>query len=136
MKKAIVALVFTLFAFAAATAFSQANFTLRADVPFAFSAEDRQFAAGSYELRTINNSTIRLINTQTGDAGLVRLMISEKGQSGKRAAPVLRFIVNGEHAYLKSMTDHDGNGWQVPVKARDLDLARQSQSTNIVVALK
>jgi hypothetical protein len=136
MKKALVALVFALSAFAATTAFSQANFTLRADVPFAFSIQDRQFTAGPYELRTINSSTVRLLNTRTGDACLIKLMISEKGQSWHRAAPALQFLGKGEHAYLQSMTDGDGNGWRVPVAAKYLEVARQSRSTNIVVALK
>ena len=141
MKKLIVTLAVALFGFAAAPAFSQGNFSLRADVPFAFSIDGHQYAAGPYELRTINSSIVHLINVQTGDSGLFVTRISEYGKSrGNGAAPVLRFQVNGEHAYLESMTDRDGNGWQVPVAARDLELARQaarqSRSTNIVVALK
>ena len=137
MKKSIVALVLGLSAFVAPTAFAQVNSTLRADVPFAFSIEDRHFDAGSYQLRTINSSTVQLVNIQTGDAGLIRLMISDKAQSPvNKAAPMLRFVVNGEHAYLLSMTDGSGNSWQVPLAARDLETARRAQSTNIVVALK
>ena len=136
MKKAIVALVFALFAFAATTAFSQASITLRADVPFAFSINGHQYAAGPYELR-INNRIVYLFNPQTGDSSLFLTMMSEQGKSrGITATPVLRFQVNGEHAYLESLTDGDGNGWQVPAAARDMEVARQSRSTNVVVALK
>lgn len=137
MKKSIVTLVLGLCAFVATTAFAQANFTLQADVPFPFSIEDRHFDSGSYQVRTINSSTVRLLNIKTGDAGLIRIMISDLGQSpGNKAAPVLRFVVNGEHAYLLSMTDGSGNSWQVPGAARELEMARQNRSTNVVVALK
>jgi hypothetical protein len=125
------------FAFAATTAFSQANFTLRADVPFSFSIDGRHCAAGSYELRTINSSTVRLLNIETGDVRLVRLISPEQAGSGwNRAAPVLRFVRNGEHAYLISLTDGDGNGWNVPVASKDLEASRGAQSKNIAVALK
>src|SRR5262245_48245557 len=70
MKKVIVALVFALFALGATTAFSQGNFSMRADVPFAFSINGHQYAAGPYELRTINSNTVHLFNAQTGDSGL------------------------------------------------------------------
>ena len=137
MKRIAITLVLMVVAFAAMTAFAQPNFTLRADVPFAFSIEGRHYAAGSYEVRTINSCTVRLLNMDTGDAGLVRLISLEQAQSRwNRAAPVLRFAVNGKRAYLMSLTDGDGNGWHVPVAAKDLEASRDSQAKTMVVALK
>lgn len=137
MKKANVPLVLALFAFVATAAFSQASFTLRADVPFAFSIDGRHYAAGSYELRTINISTVRLLNIETGASGLVKVISSEQAGSGwNRAAPVLRFVQNGERACLISLTDGDGNSWNVPVASKDLEALRDPQSKSIVVALK
>jgi len=137
MKKVIVTLVLALFAFGAKSAFSQATFTLRADVPFGFSVDGRHFDAGSYELRTINISTVRLLNMETGDGGLVRFTSSGQAESlWNGAAPMLRFVRNGESAYLVSLIDAYGNGWQVPVAPRDLEASRGSQSKDTVVALK
>jgi hypothetical protein len=137
MKKVIVTLVLALFAFGAKSAFSQSNFTLRADVPFAFSIDGRHFDSGSYELRTINISTIRLLNTETGKCGLVRLTTSEPVESRLNGAtPMLRFVRNGESAYLVSLIDSYGNGWQVRVPPRDLEASRRAQSKTTVVALK
>lgn len=135
MKKATITLVLALLALAT-TAFSQVNFTLRADVPFTFSIEGRQYAAGSYELRSIKNSTVRLLNMETGDASLFKIINSEAGRGRNMAAPVLRFVVNGEHGYLISLTDGDGNGWNVPVASKDLEALRDPQSKSVVVALK
>jgi hypothetical protein len=122
MRKIIVTLVFALFAFFATAAFAQANFTLRADVPFSFSVEGRHYDAGYYELRSINSSTVRLVNMETGDVSLIRLSFSEQPSiwNWNIASPKLRFLVNGESYYLVSLVDGYGNGWQVPVTSKDL----------------
>jgi hypothetical protein len=120
MRKIIVTLVFALFAFFATAAFAQANFTLRADVPFSFSVEGRHYDAGYYELRSINSSTVQLVNMETGDVSLIRLFFSEQPSIWNIASPKLRFVVNGESFYLVSLIDGYGNGWQVPVTSQDL----------------
>jgi hypothetical protein len=121
MKKAIVTLVLALFAFVATDAVAQAMFTLRADVPFSFSVDGRHYAAGPYELRSITSSTVRLVNIETGDAGVVKLIPGEAaGSIWSIAPPVLRFVLNGESAVLVSLVDGYGNGWQVPAASRDI----------------
>lgn len=120
MRKIIVTLVFALFAFFATAAFAQANFTLRADVPFSFSVEGHHYDAGYYELRSINSSTVRLVNMETGDVSLIRLFPSEQASLWNIASPKLRFVVNGESFYLVSLVDGYGNGWQVPVTSKYL----------------
>ena len=120
MRKIIVTLVFALFAFFATAAFAQANFTLRADVPFSFSVEGHHYDAGYYELRSINSSTVRLVNMETGDVSLIRLFPSEQASLWNIPSPKLRFVVNGESFYLVSLVDGYGNGWQVPVTSKDL----------------
>lgn len=120
MKRIIVTLVFALFAFPATAAFAQANFTLRADVPFSFSVNGHHYDAGYYELRTVNSSTVRLVNMETGDASLIRFFPSEQASSWNILSPRLRFVVNGESFYLVSLVDGYGNGWQVPVTSPDL----------------
>jgi hypothetical protein len=120
MKKLIVALIFALFAFLATAAFAQANFTLRADVPFSFSVEGRHYDAGYYELRSINSSTVRLVNMETGDVSLIRFFPSEQATLWSIASPRLSFVVNGESFYLVSLVDGYGNGWKVPVTTKDL----------------
>jgi hypothetical protein len=116
MKKTIVTLVFALFAFFATTAFAQGNFTLRADVPFSFSVGGHQYDAGHYELRSsIKNSTVRLVNMETGEVHLIKLYPSEQAVNWKINPPSLRFVVNGDRFYLVSLVEGYGNGWQVPV---------------------
>jgi hypothetical protein len=118
MKKVIASLVFALSALFATAAFAQGNFTLRADVPFSFSVEGRHYGAGYYELRSVNSSTVRLVNMETGDVSLIRLVFSEQAALWNIAPPKLRFIVNGESFYLVSLVDGYGNGWQVPVTSQ------------------
>jgi hypothetical protein len=118
MKKLIVILVFVLFAFFATAAFAQGYFALRADVPFSFSVEGRHYDAGYYELRSINSSTVRLVNMETGDGSLIQLIPSEHASMWTIAPPRLRFVVNGESFYLVSLVDGFGNGWQVPVTSK------------------
>ena len=120
MRKIIVILVLTLFAFFATTAFAQANFTLQADVPFSFSVEGHQYDAGYYQLRSINSTTVRLVNMETGAVSLIRLSFSEQPSIFIIASPKLRFVVNGESYYLVSLVDGYGNGWQVPPTFKDL----------------
>jgi hypothetical protein len=137
MKKVIVTLVLALFAFGAKNAFSQATFTLRADVPFAFSIEGHHYAAGPYELRSINSSAVRLLNMKTRDARFVKVVRSEQSGTGwNSAVPVLRFVLNGDRAYLKSLADGDGNGWKVRMASKDLEALRGPQSKSVVVASK
>jgi len=121
MKKVIITLVFALSAFFATAAFAQANFILRADVPFAFSVEGHRYNAGYYELRSINSGTVRLVNMETGDVSLLRLFPSEQASSWNILSPRLRFVVYGESLCLVSLVDGAGNGWQVPVTSRAME---------------
>lgn len=120
MKKIIVTLVIALFALFATAAFAQANFVLRADVPFSFSVDGRHYDAGYYELRTLNNTTfnnsiVRLVNIDTGEVSLIRLIPVEQASIWNTEPPKLRFVVSGESFHLVSLVDGYGNGWQVPV---------------------
>ena len=123
MKKIIVALVFALFALFATAAYAQANFVLVADVPFSFTVEGRHYDAGYYELRTLNNNTfntsvVQLVNMETGDVNLIRLIPTEQANIRNISPPKLRFVINGESFNLVSLVDGWGNGWQVPVRFR------------------
>ena len=119
MKKNTVALVFALFAFFAATAFAQGNFTLRADVPFSFSVGGRHYDAGHYELRSsTKNSTVRLVNMETGDVHLIKLYPSEQAINWTINPPSLHFVVDGERFYVVSLVEGYANGWQVPVMSK------------------
>lgn len=125
MKKIIVTLVFALFALFATAAYAQANFVLLADVPFSFSVEGRQYDAGYYELRTLNNTTfnnsvVQLVNMETGQVNLIRLMPSEQASIWNIPSPKLRFVIAGEGFHLVSLVDGHGNGWQVPVTFQGL----------------
>lgn len=125
MKKITVALVFALSALFATAAFAQANFVLLADVPFSFTVEGRHYDAGYYELRTINsnminNSVVRLVNIETGEVNLIRLMPTEQASLWNIPTPKLRFVITGESFNLVSLVDGWGNGWQVPVKFQGL----------------
>jgi hypothetical protein len=121
MKKSIVTLVFALFAFFATTAFAQGNFTLRADVPFSFSVGGHQYNAGSYELRSSDkNSTVRLVNMETGEVHFIKLYPSEQAVNWKINPPTLHFVVNGKRFYLVSLVEGYSNGWQVPGTFIDL----------------
>lgn len=120
MKKIIVSLVLALFALFATSAFAQANFVLRADVPFSFSVGGHHYDAGNYELRTINSSTfnnsiVRLVNMETGEVSLIKLIPVEQASIWNTEPPKLRFVVSGESFHLVSLVDGYGNGWQVPV---------------------
>jgi len=127
MKKIIVTLVFALFAFFATTAFAQGNFTLRADVPFSFSVGGHQYNAGSYELRSsVKNSTVRLVNMETGEVHMIKLYPSEQAVNWKINPPSLHFVVNGKRFYLVSLVEGYGNGWQVPATTIDLATAPAS----------
>jgi len=120
MKKLIVIVVFALFAFFATAAYSQANFTLSADVPFSFSIEGRPYAPGPYYLRSINSSTVLLVNMVTGDVSVAKLIpTGQEGFIWNMDTPKLRFVLNGERANLVSLVDGYGNGWQVPVTSNN-----------------
>jgi len=136
MKKATIALVLTVLAFAATTAVAQAHFALIADVPMGFAVEGQQYAAGPYELRAVNGNTIRLSNIKTGDARFVSLINHDQIKSGRnRVAPVLRFWVNGKRAVLTSLTDAAGNSWEVPAGHSDLEAFRKTGS-KVEIAIK
>jgi hypothetical protein len=67
---------------------------------------------------------------------LFKIINPEAGHGRNMAAPVLRFVVNGGHGYLIFLTDGYGNGWNVPVAPKDLEVLRDPQSKSVVVALK
>jgi len=133
MKRAVIALVLTVLALAATTAFAQASVDLRADVPIGFSVNGQHYSAGSYELRTVSRGAIRLLNIKTGETGLLRLIIPDQA---KLSPPVLRFAVNGKRAWLISFSDGQGTTWQFPVAARDLEASRSEPAKTVIVALK
>jgi hypothetical protein len=110
---------------------------LRADVPFAFSIEGHHYAAGPYELRSINSSSVRLLNMRTRDGSFVQIVRSDQSGTGwNSAVPVLRFALNGDRAYLISLADGDGNGWNVRMASKDLEALRDHQSSSVVLASK
>jgi len=136
MKKATIALVLTMLAFAATTALAQAHFTLRADVPMGFAVEGKQYAAGPYMLRAVHGNRFQLSNIRTGNTSFVLLINHDQVKSGRNSAtPVLRFWVNGKRALLTSLTDAAGNTWGIPVAQSDLEAFRNAGS-KVEVALK
>jgi hypothetical protein len=135
MKKVAIVLVLALVAFAATSSLAQ-TFTLRADVPIAFSSNGRHYAAGPYRLLGIHGSYAQLRNVKTGDSGFVKLMSRDEEVGLKHSAPNLKFVVNGRRAYLMSITDGDGTTWKVPASRGELEASRGSGSKTVIVALK
>jgi hypothetical protein len=136
MKKAAIALVLLSVALVATSALAQAGFPLRADVPFNFSANGQQYAAGTYDLRVIANRTVRLRNRISGESGFVHLMIGSSKAPTTAPAPHLLFIVNGNYGYLSAVTDQVGDTWSVRIKPADMNASRRSPSKSVVLALK
>jgi len=135
MKKVAIALVLAVVAFAATSSLAQ-DFTLRADVPIAFSSNGRHYAAGPYRLQCIHGAIARLSNVKTGESGFLKLVYPGHEIGVKNPAPNLKFVVNGRRAYLMSFTDEDGNTWKVPASRSDLEASRGSDSKTVIVALK
>ncbi len=136
MKKVLFAAVLLVAAFAATSSFAQSSFTLRARVPFAFSANGHEFSAGAYEVRTINTDVIHLRNIKTGEGGMVMLVSNDRSLGVTGGTPNLRFLVSGDHGYLLSVTESGGTRYNVPVAKRSLAASRKPESKNVVVALK
>src|SRR5262249_905224 len=98
------------------------------DVPFSFSVGGHHYDAGYYELRSINSSTVRLVNLETGEARLIKLTVSEQATIWNITRPRLRFVVSAENFYLVSLVDGYGNGWQVPVTSQRLAAIASSRN--------
>jgi len=137
MKKAALALVLVVISLAAMSSFSQAHFTLKADVPFDFTVDGRQYAAGSYELATINPDGLVLRNAKTGQAALIPLSSRTDPAAGVHSAiPQLSFVVSDGRGSLRMISDPEGHNWRVPVSKRELEASRKPEAKKVVVALK
>ncbi|MBV8205540.1 MAG: hypothetical protein JO041_02005 [Acidobacteria bacterium] len=135
MKKTAIALVLTVVAgLAAATASAQANFAMRANVPFAFSVSGRDYAAGTYMLQAKNSGAMILRNQKTGQSGIVPLLNPERSN----ATAHLQFSRDGMHSTLRALTDAEGHTWRVPAPRTKLEIESKAaaESTTVVVALK
>ena len=132
MKKAAFAIVLTLVGLST-SALAQANFVLRANVPFAFSVDGHQYSAGNYDLMARNAYGVILRNRGTGQSGLIPL---NSPQLTKTAEPHLRFLKAGDKAILLTVTDAEGHSWRVPVSRKEKDEARNPESKMIAVAMR
>jgi hypothetical protein len=137
MKKAALALVLVVAAFAATSTFAQAHFNLRADVPFDFTVDGRQYNAGSYELRTINPDGLVLRNMKTGQSALIP--VSSRSDANpwiEAVTPQLSFVASGNSGYLTAITDAEGHNWKVPVDKRGAQASHKPEAKKVMVALK
>jgi hypothetical protein len=135
MKRIAITFVLTLVAFAATSSFGQ-SCSLRFDVPFAFSADGRSYAAGHYELCVITGGSMQtrqLRNIKTGDSSFVTLKSPNK--SVDSAAASVKFASNGERSYLTSLSDY-GTTWKVPVSESDLERLGKSPAKKIIIVAR
>jgi len=133
MKKAALALVLTVAGLASTTALAQANFVLRANVPFAFAIDGRLYSAGQYSLQAKNSNGVILRNQKTGESAIVPL-INPRDNNGR--APQLVFAVHGSRATLVTLTDAEGHTWRVPASPKNHEENRNTQPMLVAVALK
>jgi hypothetical protein len=134
MKRVAIALVLTLVALAASSSFAQSR-SLRFDAPFAFSADGRDYAAGSYELRTIGSGTFeirQLYNINTGKSGLIVLKSPDAHAAQMGPAAKLVFKSNGDRAWLASLDDY-GTSWKVPMPDKDRERLGKSGFKEIII---
>lgn len=133
MKNAAIAIVLTVAGLVSTSAVAQANFIMRANVPFAFTVDGHQYAAGFYALQAKNTNGFVLRNQKTGQAAMVPMLTR---RDGKNTEAVLHFAVNGGRAILATISDAEGHTWKVPVSRSEMEVVKNPESKAIEVALK
>lgn len=136
MKKMAIALaLITITGLTATAVFAQGNFTMRANVPFAFSIDGRTYDAGTYTLQAKNSNGVVLHNQKTGQSVIVPLLSQNRA---RYADAHLNFSASGTRATLHNITDAEGHTWKVPVsrKVMDFESKTGSELKMVAVALK
>lgn len=75
--------------------------SLSAQVPFAFSANNHQFAAGQYQIRPLNGLLLQVSNLTTHQSGYI--MVSPSGVKDVQSTGRLLFHVYGNQYFLSQI---------------------------------
>ncbi len=115
------------------TMLAQSDLHLKANIPFAFVADGKPQAPGSYDLQQIRPSVIVLRNISTNSASLIRTTEGrrEKGTEGRT---LLLFNRYGDTYFLTQFTlDNNDIANRVNRSRSEWELAKQTQRPQLVV---
>jgi hypothetical protein len=120
--------------------FVQAQSRLNADVPFAFSLQDRAMAAGNYQIieRSAQVLEVRNLDSQHGQLLIKQMSL----QSSKEESPKLVFHKYGDQYFLSAIwygDGHYGAGFAESKREKEVKMAGNALPNTpetVVVAMK
>jgi hypothetical protein len=118
---------------------SQAQSSVRAKVPFAFSLEQTSMPAGGYEISHIDEKVISVRNLETGQARL--LIASVRVQASQDQHAKLIFHKCGDQYFLSQIWDGSADGIELPASKLEKELSMASTSFSdgpetVIIAMK
>jgi hypothetical protein len=120
--------------------FVQAQSRVNADVPFAFSLQDKAMPAGNYQIISLSGQTLEVLNLDTRHGQLLAKQISV--QSSKDQSPKLVFHKYGDQYFLSQIWYGDSNygvGFAESKREKEVAMAANSLpngAETVIVAMK
>ena len=128
MKKISLAIV-VMATLVTTSALAQNRVTVRANVPFSFQAHDKTFAAGTYEVRQIGASLLRVQNKETGEGVTIITAPATEGAADGR----LVFRQYGAQRFLSAIVAPAGGyGAELSTTSLERELAKNNGKAQIV----
>lgn len=128
------------FAIAVPAVHAQSQITMSANVPFAFSVDDKQLAAGQYEVRDVG-ARATMIETKDGQSKVIG--IYQYAGPSKPGETKLVFHKVGDHYFLSEIwTSARGQGLAVPESKLEKEVRASNRESGgggaetVIVALR
>lgn len=143
MKRNVIGALMTLiaaFTIAAPTIHAQSSITLMANVPFAFSVDGKQLAAGEYEVREIG-SRATLIESKDGSDHVMGIY-AYAGPSTPGVSKLVFHKVGNNYFLTEIWTSARGEGLAVPESKQEKEMTAQNRElggggpSTVIVALR
>jgi len=118
---------------------SQAQNSVRANVPFAFSLEKTSMPEGGYEISSVDEKVISIRNLETGQARF--LIASVHVQASQDQHAKLVFHKCGDQYFLSQIWDGSADGIELPASKREKELSMASANFSdgpetVIIAMK
>jgi hypothetical protein len=115
-----------------ATGVAQSNLHVRANVPFGFTLENKNFNAGTYDITQLEPSVLTFQNAADGTSIMIRVSEAHSEVSDS-PTPALVFHRYGEKYFLAQVARPQTNAaMTVPVGTQEKELARAKSSRDLI----
>jgi hypothetical protein len=134
MNRKLFSLILVAFSFVMlqTAAMAQSDLHVRANVPFGFVLENRNFAAGTYDITQLEPSVLQIRNADDKTSAFIKIS-ERRSEVATSAAPSLVFHRYGAKYFLAQISQaHSAQAMAVPAGNAEQELARAKAPRDLI----